>query len=140
MSDRPKSTRPDPAPPDLTPPDDEPRPPEHDLPALREVYACQLRQEERGKLEGLCESVLELTREATMIARAINCGGVNDDLRAAAADLRHVELYLRWTGASEGNVLERWESRLCDVAERLADQVGVLADELEAAVAAAPAE
>jgi len=134
MSDRRKTT-PTPEPP---PPAD--REPDTDLPALREIYVCQLRQEERDKLEGLCESVLELTREADAIAREINCGAVDDDLRAAAADLRHVERYLRWTGASEGNVLERWESRLCDLAERLAPKVGEVAAELEAAVAANPRE
>ena len=56
MSDRTKSNRRVTleVPPELSPP---PREPDTDLPALREIYVCQLRQEERDKLEGLCESL-----------------------------------------------------------------------------------
>ena len=141
MSDCQKSTAPPAPPPNLSEltAADEPGPPEPDLPALREVYASQLRQEERDKLEGLCESVLELTREATVIVREIPHGGIDDDLRAAVVDLRHLERYLRITGAQEGNCLERWESRLADAAERLAPRAGEIAAEIEAAIAAAEA-
>lgn len=126
MRDRPKPT---PAP---------DREPDTNLPPLREIYACQLRQEERDRLEGLCESALELTREADTISRAVRADwGLHTDLTSAAADLRHVERYLRWVGANEGNLMSRAESRLCDLAERQADRIAEVAGELETAAEAA---
>ena len=131
MSDRRKTT-PTPEPP---PPAD--REPDTDLPALREIYVCQLRREEREKLEGLCESLLELTREADAIAREIRTDcGIYTDLTAAAVDLRHVERYLRWVGANEGNLMSRGESRLCDLAERQAERIAEIASGLEAVASA----
>ena len=126
MRDRPKPT------PATEPPRE--REPDADLPALREVYACQLRREERDKLEGLCASALELTREADTIARTVRADcGLHTDLTAAAVDLRYVERYLRWVGANEGNLMSRGESRLCDLAERQAERIAEIASELEAA-------
>lgn len=107
---------------------------EPDLPALREIYARQIQPELRENLETMLRSCLRVIREAPAITREL-AGGIDADLAAAAADLRHVERYLRITGASEGNVLERWESRLADVAAQLAIPVGELARQLEEAVA-----
>jgi hypothetical protein len=75
-----------------------------------------------------------------VIVNAIPHGGIDDDLRAAVVDLRFLERYLSYTGEQEGNVLERWESRLADAAERAAPKVGEIATEIEAAIAAAEAE
>ena len=109
-------------------------PEEPDLPALRAVYAHQLRPDDRRTLETLLESVLELTRESQMGPS----GAIAFDLTGAAEDLRLVEGWLAYTGRQEGNVLERHESRLADFAERLAPRVAEIAGELEAALAAVP--
>jgi len=107
--------------------------------ALRVMYALQLRPEDRGTLEALCESVLTLTREAPMIADRIDYGGILDELDAAVAELRHVSRYLAWVGESDGDALSRAEHRLADSAERIGEQVAALAGELKAAVATAEA-
>lgn len=107
---------------------------EPDLPALREVYARQIHPEHRETLEQVLRLILRLTREAPAIVGKVP-GGIDADLAAAAADLRHVERYLRVTGASEGHVLERWEARLADLAEQVAIPVGEIARQLEEAVA-----
>ena len=107
---------------------------EPDLPALRAIYARQIQPEQRENLENVLRSILRITREAPAIAREL-AGGIDAELAAAAADLRHVERYLRIAGASEGNVLERWESRLADKAAQLATPVAEVARQLEEAVA-----
>lgn len=124
MSDRPKST---PAPPPFDPDS-----------SLRVTFLTMLRKRDQRLLGGLCRSMLELTREAPMIVKDIPGDAMATDLRAAAADLRYLAGYLAYTGASEGNCLERWERKLGDVAERLAERVAEVAGELEAALAAAP--
>lgn len=140
MSDRPKSIRPA-VPrfarmllePELQPPESF----DPDSP-LRESFAHLIRPEERFALELACASVLELTREAPMIVKDIPGDAMTIDLRAAVADLRYLAGYLEYTGASEGNCLERWERKLGDVAERLAERAAEIAGELEAALAAGP--
>jgi hypothetical protein len=112
--------------------------PERDRPAVREVFAVQLRPAERETLERLADNLLELSREGGSAVRAaIDYGSFDDDIRAVAADLRHVERFLRIIGASEGDVLDREESRLADLAAQLAVPVGEVARQLEAAVAEA---
>jgi len=112
--------------------------PERDRPALREVFACQLRQVERETVERLADNVLELSREGGSAVRAeIAYASFPDDFRAVALDLRHAERFLRILGASEGDVLDRQESRLADLAAQLAEPVGEVAGQLEAAVGGA---
>jgi hypothetical protein len=127
--------------PDPTPPADPELPecaPERDRPALREIYACQLRRVERETLEQLADNVLELSREGGGAVRAsIAYTSFPDDFRAVALDLRHVERFLRVTGAAEGDVLDRQESRLADLAAQLAEPVGEVARQLETAVGGA---
>ena len=107
---------------------------------LRESFARMIRPEERFALEQACDSLLELTREAENIIAKIP-GGLDDDLSAAAADLRYTVGLLTYLGTAEGDVLERWKARLADAALRLAPKVGEIAAEIEAAIAAvAPAE
>jgi hypothetical protein len=139
MSDRPKSTRVTfDLPPELAPPDRDPPPFSLDV-ALRETYRHLLRQEEGDKLEGLADSVLELTREADVIVRQLDFS-FPFNIAAAARDLRYLESWLRVTGAAEGDCLDRWQARLADAATRAAPAVGIIAAELEAAVAANPKE
>jgi hypothetical protein len=98
------------------PPADLPEPPEcsppdRDRPAVREIFAVQLRPAERETLERLADNLLELSREGGPAVRAaIDYGSFPDDLRAVALDLRHAERFLRIVGASEGDVLDRAES------------------------------
>lgn len=103
---------------------------------LRETFAHWLRPEERFALEQICDGVLELTREASRPIRESIPGGFDRDLAAVVADLRYAEAWLAYIGRSEGNVLERWQSRLADLAERLAPKVGDLAGEVETALEA----
>lgn len=116
--------------PELPPPErlDQDRP-------LRESFAHLIRPKERFALERTCVSVLELTREAANIVQTIP-GGLGVDVAAIADDLPFAAELLAYLGASEGNVLDRWEARLADTAERLAPRVEEIAGELEAAVAA----
>lgn len=88
-------------------------------------------------LDRLTDSMLELTREADVIVRKLDFS-FPFNIAAAARDLRYLERWLRVTGASEGDCLDRWQSRLADAAERAAPKVGEIAAELEAAVAANP--
>jgi hypothetical protein len=104
--------------------------------ALREIYAVMLRPEDRELLAALCASVLTLTREAPVFSGGIP-GGMVANLRAASTELRHLAVYLAYTGASEGNELSRAESRLGDTAEALGARVAEVAGELDAGIAAA---
>lgn len=76
------------------------------------------------------------------VADAIRYGGIRDELGAAVAELRHLGRYLAWASAGEGDALSRAEHRLglADSGERIGEQVAALAGELEAALAALPAE
>ena len=57
------------------------------------------------------------------------------ELRAAALDLRNLEAFLAGVGREpDENVLDRADTRLADLAERLAPEVGTIAEQLEAAV------
>ena len=146
MSDRTKST---PAPPlggsvepphsselTMTPPDPQRF---NEDEALRQTYAHLIRPEDQQLLDRLTDSMLELTREADAIVRHIDFS-FPYNIAAAARDLRYLECWLAHTGASEGDCLDRWQSRLADAAERAAPAVGIIAAELEAAVAANPKE
>lgn len=106
--------------------------------SLRVTFLTMLCKRDQRLLSGLCGSMLELTREARMLVKDIPGDAMATDLRAAAADLRYLAGYLAYTGASEGNCLERWERELGDVAERLAERVAEIAGELEAALDAIP--
>ena len=101
---------------------------------LRESFAHLIRPEERFALEQTCDSFLELTREAENIIAGIP-GGLDRRLSAVAADLRYAAGLLAYFGASEGDVLERWEARLADIALRLAPQIKGMAAGLESAIA-----
>lgn len=107
---------------------------------LRETYARQIRPEDRARLEALCASVLQLTREAPMIVKHISYGGILDELRAAAAELRYVAGFLAWVGTGDGNELSRAEHRLADSAERIGSEIGGFVAGLEAAIAKPGAE
>jgi hypothetical protein len=122
---------------ELLPP--EPAPPAFDEAApLRETYARRLRPEDRELLAALCGSILELTCETTIFAQRIEHGGIDDELAAAAAELRYAASHLRHCGTLEGDALSRAEHKLADAAERIASAVDALAGELEAAIAAGP--
>jgi len=115
------------------------QPPERFSPdnPLRENFARMIRPEERFAMEQTCDSLLELTREAENIIAKIP-GGLDDDLAAAAADLRYTAGLLAYIGTAEGDVLEWWEARLADAALRFAPKVQEIAAELEAAIISKP--
>jgi len=101
---------------------------------LRESFAHLIRPEERLALEQTCDSLLEVTREAQNVIAGIP-GGLDRRLSAVAVDLRYFADLLASFGASDGDVLERWEARLADAALPVAPKVQEIAAEIEAAVA-----
>jgi hypothetical protein len=115
----------------------QPDPPAFDYDhGMRHTCTTRLMPYMHDMLDRLCRDLM----------RAQNEGGLDAedeqptvrDLRAAAADLRFIADWLMHAGDQDAET--RWENRLLDLGERLAGRVTGIAEELEAALAAAPAE
>lgn len=108
--------------------------------ALRETFAVSLHPDFRALLEDHCDRVQTAHFEA-----AIDDGDgrsvVVRDLASVAADLRHLEAWLREVVPHDGDTLERFEFRLGELAmQQLAPRVAEIAAEIDAALKAAEAE
>jgi hypothetical protein len=109
-------------------------PREPDRPALRAVFADQLRPDDLDSLERLAGAVLELTREMASHT-GVPTSAMVGQLAACADDIEHVAGALAYYGAADGDVLERWESRLGDVALTAGEDLIKVAGTLRQAIA-----
>ena len=116
--------------------------PEYWLPsdALRGTYRVRLRPQDRAALQAVAAVVLDLAEEAhlTYPDHDLSTAG---DLQGAVDDLYHVAGFLGYVvGYCEEGDIQPRERRLVNAGEEFAPRVEQLARELEAAIAAAPAE
>ena len=116
----------------------QPEPPAFDVDhGMRHTYTARLMPYMHEMLDRLCRDLLLAQDEGGIDPGPKGESPTVRDLRAAAVDLRYLADWLMYLG--DGDAEGRWENRLLDLGERLSARVLGIAEELEAALATAPA-
>jgi hypothetical protein len=105
---------------------------------MRHAYTARLMPYMHEMLDRLCRDLMLAQDEGGLDAEPTGESPTVRDLGAAARDLRYVADWLMYLGDQDAE--GRWENRLLDLAERLSGRIAGAAEELEAALATAPAE
>lgn len=117
----------------------QPDPPAFDYDhGMRHTYTARLMPYMHGLLDRLCRDLMLAQDEGGLNADPGGESPTIRDLGAAAKDLRFVADWLMHLGGQDAE--GRWENRLLDLGEPLSGRIAGIAEELEAALAAAPAE